>query len=70
MNTIGIVERACQIAREGKSGTALRKQLSIEGYSSGEIGAHLRGASIRATLKELAAGAVREQGQPLPAHCP
>ena len=59
MNGAGVVERACQLAREGRSGGEVRARLSGEGYSIAEIQMHLRGASIKSTLKRLAAAAAR-----------
>jgi hypothetical protein len=57
MSIVGVVERACQLAREGKAGSEVRRRLSAEGYTHSEIQIHLRGGNLRGTLKRLAAEA-------------
>jgi hypothetical protein len=54
MREIGIVERAYQLAREGKSLGEVRPQLSRDGFSLAEIEAHLAGPYLRAALRTLA----------------
>lgn len=62
MNGAGIVERAFQLANEGKTIDELRTRMSREGYSRQELAAHLEGRHLRGCLRKLALEARRAEG--------
>jgi hypothetical protein len=61
---VPVVERACQLAGAGMAIREIRVVLKSEGYTFVEIGGYLDGSTMLATLRSLAAGAVKpDDGQ-------
>jgi hypothetical protein len=54
MNDKPLVERAYELAREGKEPPTIREKLKNEGYPIAEITGHLAGPALTAHLRRLA----------------
>jgi hypothetical protein len=54
MNAKPLVERAFELALEGKEPPTIREKLKEEGYPIAEITGHLAGPTLTAELRKLA----------------